>query len=399
MPSPRVVCSRMMTWPLFSPPRPAPDTSIASRMYLSPTGVRTTRPPARMMAASSPPLDSTRHDAVPPRQGAARQPVEGDDADQPVTVDDLAALVDGHAPVGVAVERDARGRRRSRDRVGQRWPGAVAPQSRLMLMPSGWLKWTSPRAGAPQDLGRDDSTPNRWRSRGRAAVAARPAGHPEAVLAVSRRAPAGRRCHGRGRRWPGRAARPRARSAPRARPRSRRRASARRVEHLEAVVVGRVVRRGDHDARRRIRRPARGGPGRRRADAEAVGVHTHCVAPATMAATSMSPERRVSWPTNNVWPAHHMSGGRPAQPYASGGPGPRWPRRVCRRCQRACPSAAHGDALGVDDGAWTVTVIFEGEIVTTCRPPVGTKSTGTVCTPTRGRRRRRSPPVPWHRAR
>ena len=59
IPSPDVVCSRMITWPLFSPPSPAPETSIAARMCLSPTGVRTIRPPAASTAAWRPPFEST----------------------------------------------------------------------------------------------------------------------------------------------------------------------------------------------------------------------------------------------------------------------------------------------------------------------------------------------------
>src|SRR5437667_10490663 len=58
-PSPVVVCSRMITWPLFSPPRPAPLTCMPSRMYLSPTGVRMTWPPADSTTAWRPPLDRT----------------------------------------------------------------------------------------------------------------------------------------------------------------------------------------------------------------------------------------------------------------------------------------------------------------------------------------------------
>src|SRR3989304_5838949 len=66
IPSPELVCSAMMTWPLFSPPRPAPDTSIASTMYLSPTGVRTMRPPAPSTAAARPPLERTGTTTGPP---------------------------------------------------------------------------------------------------------------------------------------------------------------------------------------------------------------------------------------------------------------------------------------------------------------------------------------------
>ena len=150
----------MMTWPLFSPPTPAPETSIASRMYLSPTGVRTTRPPARSTTAARPPLDSTLTTSVDSASAAAGQPVERDDAQQLVAIHDLAPLVDRHAAVGVAIEGEAHVRALLRRRVAASAAGAVAPQSRLMLLPSGASKWTLTSApGAAEDLGRQPRRP------------------------------------------------------------------------------------------------------------------------------------------------------------------------------------------------------------------------------------------------
>ena len=101
-----MVCSRMITWPLFSPPTPAPETSIASRMYLSPTGVRTTAA-GPLYGAAEPAVGEHAHDQRVSLERAALQPIEGDDAEQLVAVDDLAPLVDRHAAVRVAVEREA----------------------------------------------------------------------------------------------------------------------------------------------------------------------------------------------------------------------------------------------------------------------------------------------------
>ena len=72
-----VAWSRMITWPLFSPPRFAPVTSIPSRMYLSPTGVRTTCPPTASSAASRPPFERTVTTRMPPVERPAGQPIEG----------------------------------------------------------------------------------------------------------------------------------------------------------------------------------------------------------------------------------------------------------------------------------------------------------------------------------
>ena len=56
---------------------------------------------------SRPPFESTLSTTVLAASAAALEPVEGDDAEQLVAIDDLAVLVDGHAAVRVAVEREA----------------------------------------------------------------------------------------------------------------------------------------------------------------------------------------------------------------------------------------------------------------------------------------------------
>src|SRR3974390_2652254 len=55
-PSPVVLKPRKVRWPLCSPPRLKPCRSISSITLLSPTGVRTTRPPPASTATSRPPL-------------------------------------------------------------------------------------------------------------------------------------------------------------------------------------------------------------------------------------------------------------------------------------------------------------------------------------------------------
>ena len=83
-------------------------------MYLSPTGVRTIWPPAASTTAWSPPFESTDTTSPPPGSAPRAQPVEGEDAQDLVAVDDLAAGVDRDEPVRVAVQREARVRAASR---------------------------------------------------------------------------------------------------------------------------------------------------------------------------------------------------------------------------------------------------------------------------------------------
>ena len=59
------------------------------------------------MASASPPFDSTLTTIVAGRQLPALEAVQGQQADEAVTVDDLAPFVDRHAAVRVAVEGEA----------------------------------------------------------------------------------------------------------------------------------------------------------------------------------------------------------------------------------------------------------------------------------------------------
>ena len=265
MPSPEVVCSRTMTCPLFSPPRVAPDTCIPSRMYLSPTGVRMTWPPAASTADWSPPFERTETTSPPPgnapraSRSSARMP------EDLVAVDDPAGRVDRDEAIRVAVEGEPDVGAEPDDGLAPAMPDPWPRSRTLMLMPSGsaWMTSTV-RPGRLEDAGPriepDPLAPSRTTRSPAAGIAV---GQAEPVLAVA--------------------------------PRRARRASTTRpspafptppsslgppdqllelvldrvveleavaVEHLEAVVVGRVVRGGDHDPGRErpASRPGTRGP-------------------------------------------------------------------------------------------------------------------------------------------
>ena len=155
IPSPDVVCSRMITWPLFSPPRTAPDTCIPSRMYLSPTGVRTTWPPAASTTAWRPPFERTETTSPPPGSVVAAQPIEGQDPEDLVAVDDRPGGVDGDQPVGVAVEREAGVGAGRDDRLGERGRrGRTRPDVDVDAVGIG-VDDLDPGAGRGQDLAAD----------------------------------------------------------------------------------------------------------------------------------------------------------------------------------------------------------------------------------------------------
>ena len=86
---------------------PLPDTCMPSRMYLSPTGVRTTWPPAASTAVCSPPFDRTDTTSPPPgsasrsRRSRARMPSTW----SPSTT--LPARIHRDQAVGIAIEREA----------------------------------------------------------------------------------------------------------------------------------------------------------------------------------------------------------------------------------------------------------------------------------------------------
>ena len=87
------------------------------------------------------------------------------------------------------------------------------------------------------------------------------------------------------------------------------------VEHLEPVVVGRVVRGRHHDPGAIVARTASGRPAPASGTTPTTWTSTpRLVAPATMAATNMSPDRRVSWPTTMADPgsASRLAVARPS---------------------------------------------------------------------------------------
>ncbi len=204
----------MMTWPLFSPPRPAPDTSIASRMYLSPTGVRTTRPPAVVTASARPPFESTLTTTVlaasspRSRRSRARRPMSrspSTTSPRSSTATQRSASPSRAKPTSAPAGAHAAPRGR---------PGAVAPQPALMLTPSGVSNIVSTVAPEAARMPGGDATGravgaverrragvSRWAGRGPAGGPGRP------------RAGRGPRSRGRGPRWPARSARRSARSS------------------------------------------------------------------------------------------------------------------------------------------------------------------------------------------
>ncbi len=140
-PSPLLACSRMMTWPLFSPPSPAPLTSMPSKMYLSPTGVRMTWPPASSTVFWRPPFDRIETTRAPlgsrlvARRSRARTPSTA----SPSTTQPAASTAIRRSASPSSANPTSAPRATT-----SRWsaPGAVAPQPSLMLVPSGSLKST-----------------------------------------------------------------------------------------------------------------------------------------------------------------------------------------------------------------------------------------------------------------
>ena len=222
---PTVPWSRTITWPLFSPPTLASFTSIPSRMYLSPTGVRTTRPPAPPTAASRPPFERTVTTTTPFFRAPAADPVERDQADQLVAVDDPAVAIDHDQPVGVAVEGEAQVGAAAGDRPGEggrrRRPALDVDVDAVGLV----VDHLDARRRSPRGPPGRRRRPSRWRSRRRSAGRCGSCGPARAGPAGSARAARGPRGPGRSPRCADRPAPLPARSAPRGRPRDRRRAS------------------------------------------------------------------------------------------------------------------------------------------------------------------------------
>ena len=257
MPSPDVVCSSRMTWPLFSPPRTGPgdlhpleDVLVADRR---PDDLAAGRLDDRL----EPAVREDRHDEAAARQRVAGQPVEGEDAEDLVAVDDPAVGVDRDEPVGVAIEREADIRAGRDDRLGERRRVRSRRSRTLMLTPSGAALMTSSRAPVAARISGPTTEPepfaaSRTRCRWRASIGlgeaepvdpvvgqpARGVDHPAEVVV---RAP------------PSSSVRQMSVSSSSSIESSS--LSPSRVEDLEPVVGGRVVRGGDHDpGRERARR-------------------------------------------------------------------------------------------------------------------------------------------------
>ena len=140
---------------------------MASRMYLSPTGVRTTRPPLTLDDGRKTTVGEHADDEGRLCERGSTQPVEGDDAQELVTIHDLAVLVDRHASVRIPVEGEAASDPSSADEpASARGPSRRSP--RLMLLPSGLVE-VDPKLGAGRgdDLGMPARPRSRWRSRAR----------------------------------------------------------------------------------------------------------------------------------------------------------------------------------------------------------------------------------------
>ena len=227
IPSPEVACSRTITWPLFSPPSPAPETSIAARMCLSPTGVRTSRPPAASTACLEPAVREHRDDEAAVVERPAREPLEREDPEHLVAVDEAARARPPRRTGPRRRRARSRRPRRARRPPPSATPGAVAPQSRLMLSPSGASWITVTRAPVARRISGADAVRGavracRARRGGPAASTAAREARPVGDVAREQRRPRPRPA--RSPPAPRPAARRRAGPAPRARPRGRRRA-------------------------------------------------------------------------------------------------------------------------------------------------------------------------------
>ncbi len=221
-----------------------------------------------------------RHDEAAPGELAPGQPVEGEQADQLVAVDDVPGGVDRDAPVGIAVEGEADvgaplGHGRRQRRRGGR------PATEIDVQPVGLGEDDlDPGPGRGEDVGRHDA------ARAVGAVEHDPEigrdrpGQADPVLAVARQQAAGiDRPAQLGVAHPAQVARPPdellelvldvvVELEPG------------RVEHLQAVVLGRVVGGGDHDPRGEVARAGQVGQGRRRNDPDPMDVDAQTGRPA-----------------------------------------------------------------------------------------------------------------------
>ena len=234
-------------------------------------------------------------DEDPAREGVAAQPVEGAQPEELVAVDDAAAAVDDDEPVGVAVEGEAEvgapGDHLGRERRRGGGPAADVDVHAVRLV----VDDVDAGPGRRQDPGGGDAAGAVRAVEDDVEVARRRLGEPAPVVqvAVEERGVVDHAAD------PG-VSRTAELLAPPDELLERVlgrlvELEAAAVEDLEAVVVGRVVRRRDHDPRPRSPAPGEVGEGRRRQDArDRARPPRGWRRPAASAATSIPPERRVS---------------------------------------------------------------------------------------------------------
>ena len=293
-----------------------PATCIPSRMYLSPTGVRMTWPPAASTTAWSPPFERTDTTRAPSgrtprsRRSRARTPrtwSPSTTCPRASTAISRSASPSRANPTSAPRAVDRRGERGRRRR-----PGLDVDVHAVGLV----VDDLDRRPGRREDLGpdhparavravEDDPQARRRRSPGEA----------EPVLAVALEQVAARRLTRPISALPtppSSSVRQMSCSSSSSTASSSFRPG--RVEHLEAVVVGRVVRRRDHDPGRESPVPARKASAGVGTTAGDLDVDAEARRAGRIAATNMSPERRVSWPTTSAPPGpDELVGRRPAE--------------------------------------------------------------------------------------
>ena len=334
-------------------------------MYLSPTGVRTTCPPAASTAAWSPPLRQDRHDERALGQDAAREPVEREDARGPGRRR-RPRRSRRPRPAGRR-RRRARTRRPRRARAtaaasdaGRRRPGLDVDVHPVGLV----VDDLDGRPGRARGSPARPRRPSRSRSRGRSAArrrrSDRASAEPVVAVAVEQRRVDDRPADlGVAATEPSSSVRQISCSS-----------SSSIASSSFSPAASRTLRplssAGLWDAETMI--PAAKSPDPARNARAGVGTQPatwtstpRLVAPAVIAATNMSPERRVSWPTTIAAARARRAGGRSpgrARRRASAS-GRRWRRRGSRPCRRVgaryggrrrAPGGAGGRDHGDGDG-------------------------------------------------
>ena len=96
-----------MTWPLFSPPSPAPGHLHPLEDVLVADGRPDDLPARGLHGGLQAAVGEHRHDQAAAGELASGEPVEGEQTDELIAVDHIAGGVDRHAAVGIAVEGEA----------------------------------------------------------------------------------------------------------------------------------------------------------------------------------------------------------------------------------------------------------------------------------------------------